>query len=181
MLMISIKNTTERYGIGSISLHWLMAVLILGQIALGWYMSDLVRSPTKIKLIGLHKEIGILILIMVIIRISWRAINIAPSMIKLSYLDRMATQFVHNILYFFMFAVPISGWIMTATRGLAISFFGLFTLPGLAIPNNEISYLFNEIHVWLAYTLLFTIGLHVAGALKHHFIDKDTTLQRMLF
>jgi cytochrome b561 len=179
--MILIKNTIERYGIGAIFLHWLIALLILGQIGLGWYMSDLERSPIKIKLYGLHKEIGVLILILAIIRISWRAINIAPSMLYLSPFDRVASRFVHSILYFFMFAVPISGWIMSSASGLSVSFFGLFTLPDLVSPDKQISHLFNEIHTWLAYTLLTIIAIHVAGALKHHFINKDTTLRRMLF
>jgi cytochrome b561 len=179
--MLPIKNTIERYGIGAIVLHWLIAFLILGQIGLGWYMSDLVLSPTKIKLFGLHKEIGVMILILATLRISWRTINIVPSLMSISYFDRVTARFVHGILYFFMFAVPISGWCMSSANGMSVSFFGWFTLPDLVSPDKQLAYLFNAIHVWLAYTLLGTIGLHVAGALKHHFINKDTILRRMLF
>jgi len=175
-----VKNTTERYGIVAIFFHWFIAFFILGQISLGWYMSDLVASPIKLSLYGLHKEIGVSILILAIIRISWRAMNIAPSIMNFTCFDRITACFVQGILYFFMFTVPISGWIMTSAYGLSISFFDLFTLPNIVSANEQLGHIFNEIHVYLAYTLLFTIGLHVAGAFKHHFINKDTILYRML-
>ena len=79
-----------------------------------------------------------------------------------------------------MFALPITGWLITSAAGLPASFFGLITLPNLVAPNEELRLLFQQVHQWLGYALIAVIGLHAAAALKHHFIDKDDILRRMI-
>lgn len=175
-----IKNTDQRYGIIAIFLHWLMAILILGLIALGWYMTGLVIGIEKLKLYGWHKEFGVLVLMLVVLRLIWRLANNLPSLASLATLERWGARTVHWAFYGFMFAVPISGWMMSSATGLPVSFFGLFVLPDLISANEQARQLLVVTHKWLAYGLLATICLHIAAALKHHFINKDDILKRML-
>ncbi|HEV2613616.1 MAG TPA: cytochrome b [Gammaproteobacteria bacterium] len=176
-----IKNTQTQYGIVNKFLHWLMALIIIGMLALGLYMSDLPISELKLRLYGIHKEFGILILMLVMFRIVWRIGNIVPLLPPtIPAWQKFAAHAVHWMLYGFMFAMPITGWLMTSAAGLPPSFFGLFTLPSLIAPNDALFKLFIEIHTWLAYGLIATFGAHVGAALKHQFINKDDVLRRML-
>lgn len=174
-----IKNTQQQFGIVAILLHWIMAILIIGLLAFGIYMVNLPISLQKLKLYGWHKEYGLLALGLVIIRLLWRWINVTPQL-SLPLLEVIAARTVHYAFYFFMFAMPITGWIITSAAGLPASFFGLFVLPTLVAPNEETRMLFQEIHRWLGYGLIATIILHASAALKHHFINKDDILRRML-
>lgn len=173
------RNTNTRFGLVAISLHWIMAIIIIGLLILGLYMVDLPFSPRKLKFYGWHKEFGLLILGLVIVRLSWRLINTAPSLSP-PWWEKMAAQTVHWAFYIFMFAMPITGWLVTSAAGLAPSFFGLFVLPTLIAPNKELVKLFANIHGWLAYGLIATIVLHICAALKHQFINKDDIVRRML-
>lgn len=175
-----IKNTSNHFGIITTSLHWVMAILLIGLVILGLYMTWIPISPQKLKLYGWHKELGILALMLVMIRIVWRLRNINPSLSSLSPLERLAAHTVHWAFYAFMFAIPISGWFITSAAGLPVSFFGLFLLPNIVPANEEQRLLFEEIHKWLSYGLIATFCAHVAAALKHHFINKDDILRRML-
>ncbi|WP_026069508.1 cytochrome b [Legionella tunisiensis] len=174
-----IKNTTDKYGVVAISLHWILAILMIGLLILGIYMVELPVSLQKLKLYGWHKEYGFLVLALAIIRIIWRFANTTPHL-SIPAWEEFAARAVHWAFYGFMFALPITGWLITSAAGLPASFFGLFTLPNLIAPNEELRLLFQEIHEWLGYTLIAFIALHVAAALKHHFIDKDDVLRRML-
>ncbi len=175
-----IKNTRERFGIIAISLHWIMALLLIGMVAVGLYMTSLPNNLLKLKLYGWHKEFGFLVLMLAMLRIIWRLKNILPSYAQLSAFEYYASKIVHWLLYGFMFALPISGWIMTSAAGLPVSFFGLFIIPTVVAPSDNTMELFESIHKWLAYGLIATFCLHVLAALKHHFINKDDILKRML-
>lgn len=174
-----LKNTENSYGIVAILLHWFMAILLIGLLALGLYMVSLPISLEKLKLYGWHKEYGLLALWLIILRLGWRIANITPHL-ALPKWEKIAARSVHWAFYFFMFALPLTGWLITSAAGLPPSFFGLFTLPDLVAPNEEQRLLFQEIHEWLGYGLIATILLHTSAALKHHFINKDDILRRML-
>jgi len=176
---MQIMNTENRYGVMAIFLHWLLAVIIIGLIALGLYMTNLPISFEKLKLYGWHKEYGLIALVLVIIRLIWRLINITPQL-SLPLLEKLAARTVHWAFYVFLFAMPITGWLITSAAGLPASFFGLFVLPNLITPNKDLLVLFQELHKWLGYGLIATIVLHASAALKHHFINKDDILRRML-
>lgn len=176
-----LKNTQTQYGIVAKSIHWFMALLIIGMLILGLYMADLPISEEKLQLYGIHKEFGLLILMLVIFRITWRIGNIVPLLPStIPTWQKFAAHAVHWMLYGFMFALPITGWLMTSAAGLPPSFFGLFTLPSILSPNPVWLKLLENIHSWLAYGLIATFGAHVGAALKHHFINKDDVLRRML-
>jgi len=177
---VQIANTKERFGWGAIILHWVMALLIIGMVAIGLYMTNIPVSPEKFKFYGWHKEFGMVVLMLVMIRIVWRIKNILPSLSFLPTWERLAAHATHWLFYIFMFALPISGWLMSSFSGFPVSFFGLFVIPTLVQPDESMSSLFRELHKWLAYGLIATFCLHVGAAFKHYFIDKDNVLQRML-
>ncbi len=174
-----IKNSKDDYGLVAIILHWIMALLLVGLLIFGLYMVQLPVSFEKLKLYGWHKEYGILALMLVIVRLCWRIINKTPRL-SIPLWEIIAARTVHWAFYGFMLAMPITGWVITSAAGLPVSFFGLFVLPDLISPNPNLIELFEEIHEWLGYGLIATLGLHTAAALKHHFINKDDILRRML-
>jgi cytochrome b561 len=177
---MAIKNTDQQYGIIAIFFHWLMAILIIGLIALGLYMVDLPISLQKLKLYGWHKEFGILILMLACLRILWRLINRLPTLP--SYIPRwqqLAARIVHYVFYFFMFALPLTGWIISSAAGLSVSFFGLFLLPNLVSPNQATMSLFSDIHDYLAYSLIAIIGLHIAAVIEHYLVHKENILRKI--
>jgi cytochrome b561 len=176
-----IKNTDDRFGWISIILHWIMAVLLIGLLMLGLYMVGLAFSHLKLKLYGWHKEFGLLALALVIFRVIWRLSNRTPSLAALPALERFAARAMHFAFYCFMFLIPISGWCLTSAAGLPASFFGLFVLPTLVSASEAQRLFFTEIHKLLSYGLILAILGHVAAALKHHFINKDDILRRMLW
>lgn len=174
-----IQNSEAHYGVMAIILHWVMAILLIGLLIFGLYMVGLPISLAKLKLYGWHKEYGILALMLVLLRVLWRLSNITPRL-DLSFLEKFAARGMHWTFYGLMFALPITGWLITSAAGLPVSFFGWFVLPNLVAPNNDLMKLFQEIHKWLGYGLIAAIVLHVCAALKHHFIDKDDILRRMI-
>jgi cytochrome b561 len=174
-------NTESQYGWPVIVFHWLMAALVIGLIVVGLYMTRLPISAAKLKFYGWHKEFGITVLILVMLRFGWRMINVTPLLPDtLPLWQKFGAHAVHWALYFFMIAMPITGWLLTSASGLAPSFFGLFVLPTLIAPHDEWRHTLALIHTWLGYGLIATIAAHVGAALKHHFINKDDIFRRML-
>lgn len=178
---MQLKNTQNNFGWIAIIFHWLMAILILGLLGVGLYMKRLPVGLEKLQLYGWHKSFGILVLMLVIVRICWRSINVTPSLANLPAWEKYSARAVHYAFYFFMLAIPLSGWLMTSAAGLAPSIFGLFTLPNLVGPDDHLRHLLAQTHKYLAFALIATVCLHIAAALKHQLIDKDVILRRMLW
>lgn len=174
-----LKNSNTHYGKVAIIIHWIMALLLICLLILGLYMVRLPIGLEKLKMYGWHKEYGILALMFVIVRVTWRLTNKTPSL-NIPLLEKIAARTVHWLFYVFMFALPITGLLVTSAAGLPASFFGLFVLPNLVSPDQQSLALYQEIHTWLGYGLIATFCLHTAAALKHHFINKDDILKRML-
>lgn len=171
----------QRYSTSSIVLHWLIAILIVAAFAMGWYMTDLRISPTKLKLYSWHKWLGVTIFGLVAFRLLFRFLKGVPS-----YPDTMQTwekqvaNVMHAALYGLMVAVPLSGYLYTYAAGFPVVYLGLVELPPLMSPNPEWKEFLKESHELLTTAMLVLVGLHLAAALKHHFINKDGVLQRML-
>jgi cytochrome b561 len=119
------------------------------------------------------------VLLLAAARSIWRISNVLPEL-NLPWWEVFAARSVHYAFYVFMFAMPITGWYITSAAGLPVSVFGWFVLPNLIPPNHELMKQFENLHTWLGYALILTICMHTAAALKHHFIDKDDILRRML-
>lgn len=179
--MPGFRNTPHEYGSVAILLHWVMAVLVILLIILGLYMTGLPVSLRKLKYYGWHKELGILVLGLIIVRVAWRLWNVTPLLLShLPLWEAVAARCTHWAFYLLLGALPVTGWIMSSAAGLPVSFFGWFVLPDWVSPNEELRTSFQQIHEYLAYTLIALVCLHVAAALKHHFINKDDILRRML-
>lgn len=177
---MQIHNTDTRYGIVAKSLHWIIAILIITAWIVGFYMADLpAKDPSKFKLFDLHKSVGMLILMLVIARLSWRLYDGSPKFYNMNPLLVVAAYTVHYLLYAFMFIQPLSGWAMSSAAGFNPSFFGLFTFPGLVAKNPPNAEFWVAVHNSSAMILLTLFILHVGAALAHHFIFKDNTLRRM--
>jgi cytochrome b561 len=182
--MIQLPNSVQRYGAVAMLLHWLMALLLIALVMLGLYMAglpDVGFDTRKIRLILYHKELGILALILAAPRFLWRFINALPRLVgTIPDWQKVLARLVHLCFYGLMFALPVTGWIMSSAAGIPVSVLGLFTLPDLTRPNENLFRTFIEIHKWLSYTLIVCMTAHIGAALRHHFMLKDATLKKML-
>jgi cytochrome b561 len=180
--MTPIANTEDHFGSMAILFHWSMAFIVIGLAALGLYMvtlQDVGFNKEKIMLILYHKEFGMLVLVLLAARLAWRVTHILPQLVAhLPDWQKIAARFVHLSFYALMFALPMTGWLMSSAAGIPVSLFGLATLPDF-LPRDD--YLFQRlIDKWLGYVLILFIFVHVGAALRHHFVFKDDTLRRML-
>ncbi len=162
-------------------LHWLIAILVLGLVAVGLYMTSQRLSPKLIELYKLHKSTGLMVLALMVLRLLWRIGHQPPVLpATIPAWQRIASGLTHGMLYLCLFVMPISGWLMNSATGTPMRWFGLFPVPSLLARDAELLSLWKNVHFYSAWLLIALIGLHVAAALKHHFIDRDRVLQRML-
>ena len=171
-------NTT--YTAVAKGLHWLMAVMILGLLALGIYMSDLPLSPQKLQLYSWHKWAGVTVFLLVWLRLAWRVTHRPPALPEaMAPLMRLAAHAGHAALYVLMIVIPLSGWLMSSAKGFQTVWFGVLPIPDLVGRDKALGDLLQEVHEALNVLLMLTLAGHVAAALWHHFILKDDTLRRM--
>ncbi len=175
-----LRNSASRYGWPHQLIHWLMAVAIIGMFTVGLYMEDLPLGPDKLKLYGLHKSVGSILLAAVVLRYFWRIINPVPSLSHMTKMEGLGAHLGHYALYALMLALPVSGWLMSSAAGFPVSVFGWFTLPDLIAPDRNTAALLQEVHELLAFAIILTAAGHALAALYHHFIKQDTVLRRML-
>ena len=169
-----------RYSTPAIVLHWLVALLIFVAFPLGVYMHELPLSPAKLKLYSYHKWIGITLLMLVALRVTWRLTHTPPPLPSdMAVWQRRASQAVHGLLYVLMIAIPLSGWLMSSAKGFQTVWFGVLPLPDLVEKNRELGDLLAGVHQALNFTLLALVIMHVGAALQHHFIERRPFLQRM--
>lgn len=176
------NNTQNNYGYVSIFFHWLSALSIISLFALGYYMVDLTYYDQWYQSApALHKSIGILLFILMFIRLIWRYNQSIPMhLASHTNLERKASKLIHSTFYILTFIIMIAGYLISTADERGIDVFDIFIMPGFGsfIENQED--VAGLIHKWLAYLLIILISLHAFAALKHHFIDKDNTLKRML-
>ena len=171
----------KRYTPMAIALHWFMALAVVGMFTLGLYMADLPLSPNKLRLFSWHKWAGISLFLLASFRLAWRMAHRPPSLPE--HMGR-AEQFIaragHRLLYLLMFTIPLSGWLMSSAKGIRTVYFGVVPIPDLLARNKELGELLQTVHWGLNLLLAVTVIGHVAAALKHHWVDKDDVLTRML-
>lgn len=178
---MQIKNNAKQYGFVAKFLHWLMFLLIAGLLTLGLIMTDMKMSPDTLKLYGLHKSFGFTVLVLVTLRLLWKFKNISPTLpVNMRAIEKLVARAAHWLLYALMFAMPLSGWMMSSAAGFPVSVFGLFVLPDLVTPDQELKHLLQETHELLGYALMVVAGLHILAALMHHFYHKNNVLRSML-
>lgn len=182
--MPPIENTEDRYGAIALLFHWFMALLVIGLAALGLYMvtlPDVGFNTKKVLLVLVHKELGLLALVLLATRLSWRVTHILPRLVEnLPDWNKLAARFVHLCFYGLLFALPMTGYLMSSAAGIPVSFFGFFMLPDFVHRDDDLFQRYSAIHQCLGYALVLFILVHAGAALRHHFIFKNETLRKML-
>lgn len=177
--------TISRYNGISIALHWILAIALVAIFVVGLYMADLPFSPQRLKLYNWHKWAGISILFLSIVRLAWRLTHRPPALPQSVEFGMPQWQLrvyhaTHFLLYALFFIVPLVGWAYSSAAGFPIVVFGVLPLPDFVEANKELAELIKPWHQISAFALAGLVVLHVAAALKHHWIDRDGLLQRML-
>ncbi|KFN42477.1 hypothetical protein N790_11465 [Arenimonas malthae CC-JY-1] len=176
-----IRNTAERWGWVSIGLHWLTLVAIAGLVLVGFLMQELPNSPTKIQVYGLHKSFGLTVLALTVLRLLWRLVAGTPAPVPgTPRWQSFIAQATHGALYVILLAMPLSGWLYNSASGFPLKWFGLFSLPKLSGYDAGVKAFALAAHEWLFIALAVIVAVHAAAALKHHYLDRDATLSRML-
>jgi cytochrome b561 len=171
---------TTAYTRPAVALHWIVAALVIIAIALGWTMTDMVFSPLKLRLFNWHKWVGITVLALMFVRILWRLWHPPPAPLPMPAWQRLSAQVLHGVLYLMLLVQPLTGWIYSNASGIPVVYLGLIPLPNLVGKNKALDDVVKEIHGTGGWVLAVIIGLHVLAAIKHHFVDRDDTLRRML-
>jgi cytochrome b561 len=178
---MQLKNSKQKFGAIAQLFHWTIVVLIVIQFVLAQRADGLPRGAALLATLALHKSVGITILALAILRLVWRWVNPVPPMPSTApHWQQVAARVSHIALYAVLLLMPLFGWLMSSARNFPVSWFGWVTLPDLIGANKQAYEFFHEGHEILAIVLLVLALAHIAAALKHHFIDKDDVLMRML-
>ena len=175
------KNSPTQFGSVAKSFHWVIALVVICLLFVGFFMGDLPDAPIKGQVYNLHKLFGLTVLSLMVLRLFWRWANPVPELpVNTPTWERWLEKTVKFCLYVALFAMPISGWIFSSAAGY-YPHIGSLMLPAPGISKNKaVADLFSEIHTILGWTIIVLLCLHVAGGFKHHFINKDNVLRRMM-
>lgn len=178
--MAQLKNTADGYGWVSIFLHWIMALTIFALFGLGLYMVELTYYDAWYKgSLDLHKAAGILLALAWVGRLVWRVVNTSPAELSTKVWENKLAHLVHILLYLLMLALFVSGYLISTADGRSIEVFGWFEIPATLMMDKQED-VAGVIHWGLAWSLMALVALHALAAVKHHVIEKDRTLVRML-
>ena len=173
-------NVSETYNRGAIALHWITAALIIANLLLGLSMVGLPISPRKLSWYLVHKSIGITIFLLTSLRIVWRLARPHPAPIPMPAWQRRAAAGSHALLYLLLFVIPITGWLYSSATGVQVVYLGLVPLPDLVHKSRALGDVLRLVHVDLNALLFAVVCVHAAAAVRHHVVDRDTVLTRML-
>ena len=175
------SSNASGYSRTAIALHWAIALLIFGLFPLGIVMADLPLSPQKLKLYSWHKWAGVTVFLLAAGRAAWRVSHPAPPPpAAMTAWQRGAASVTHLLLYVLLFAVPLAGWLMSSAKGFQTVYFGIIPLPDLLIKDKALGETLEWLHKFLAFALGALVITHLTAALKHHLVDRDDVLVRML-
>ena len=175
------QEIRTRYGIVAQAFHWVIAALIVSQFVLANLADELPVGARKLDLLARHKSFGMTVLMLAILRLLWRLKNPPPALPPtMRPLERRAARSTHFAFYVLLFAMPLTGWMMSSAKNYSVSWFGLFTWPNLIGRNQSAFKVLLITHETLSKVLFAIAVLHILAALKHHFWDKDDVMLRML-
>lgn len=170
-----------RYTRTAMSLHWLIALMLFGMFGFGLYMVELPLSPQKLKFYSYHKWAGVTLFLLVLARLAWRITHRPPALpADMPAWQVRAAKAGHHLLYLLMVIVPLSGWLMSSAKGFQTVWFGVLPLPDLLDKDEALGEALLLTHRLLNWFFMLVVAGHVVAALKHHFIDHDGLLSRML-
>ena len=173
-------SSPTRYTGTAITLHWLLAIALLGSFAMGLYMADLPVSPQRLKLYNWHKWAGVTILSLSALRLLWRLTHRPPADVPMPPWQQRVAHLTHQALYVLFFAVPLVGWAYSSAAGFPVVWFGVLPLPDFVSKDKALADLIKPWHGALAWALILLAAMHIAAALKHQLVDRDGLLARML-
>ena len=192
---MALRNTIQSWGVLARLLHWTMALLILGLVGVGIYMVEVLGSDSdslllRYELTQTHKSFGFVAFVLALLRIGWRWANPTPALPDMSAGQKALAHGGHIALYICMIALPISGWLMASASPyndpdayirVKNMVFGLFELPD-PYPKGDadLTKFLGQVHFYTAMALVVILMGHIAAAMKHHFVDRDAVLRRML-
>jgi len=172
---------SPRYSDVAIALHWLLALALLVSFCVGLYMADLKLSPTRIRLFNWHKWAGISILLLSAFRLGWRLSHRPPEEpATIGALKKRIAKATHWLLYLLFFIVPLSGWAYSSSAGFPVVWFGKIPLPDFVPVDKGLAGVLKNVHDTLTFCLGGLVVLHVAAALQHQFLERDSLLLRMV-
>lgn len=175
-----IVNTVHSYGWGFILIHWLMAMLIIGLYPLGLYIDTLSYYDAAYRTVPhIHKSIGALVFFALVVRLCWRLLNPAPAALPQPALQDWATRIAHLLLYLLMLVALLSGYLISTADGRPLEVFNWLSLPALVTGIDNLEDIAGSIHWYTTTALIALAALHALAALKHHFINRDSTLKRI--
>jgi cytochrome b561 len=175
------RTEPVRYGVTAQLLHWVIAGLIVTQFVLARLSAHLPLGVHKLALLARHKSVGMTILMLAVLRLAWRLGHPVPALPpKMRPIERWTARATHVAFYVLLFAMPLTGWMMSSAKNYSVSWFGLFTWPNLIGKNERAFDVLRSTHDTLSNVLFAVAVLHILAALKHHFWDRDDVLMRML-
>jgi cytochrome b561 len=175
------ESPPTRYTAVAQLFHWIIAALIVTQFALAWTAEDLPLGMHKLAVYARHKSVGMTVLMLAILRLLWRFWHRPPELpAGMTPIERMLARSTHIAFYVLLFAMPLTGWMMSSAKNYSVSWFGLFTWPNLIAQNDAAFDFLKATHDLLSDVLLVIAILHILAALKHHFWNKDDVFLRML-
>ncbi len=179
---MQLSNTPFSYGFVAIVVHWVAAVVVFGMFALGFWMVDLTyysewyqRAP------DIHRSVGVLLFFLMVFRLLWRLFTASPDPLDgHKRWEVLSARIAHGFLYVLVFVAMASGFLISTADGSSVSVFGWFEVPSVTGQIKRLEDTAGLVHYWSTWALVALALIHAAGALKHHFIDRDKTLCRML-
>lgn len=178
---MALRDSHQTFGAGSRAFHWIMAAAIVGAWLIGFTMPEVEDGDPRGTVLDRHTAFGLAVLTLAALRLLWRLYNPTPAPVPgTPPLQHLAARGAHLLLYVLMFAMPISGILMTWAEGRTLHVFWLHDIPAPFAPSDELGDIMEDTHETLALLLAAMVGAHVAAALYHHVICRDCTLRRML-
>ena len=175
------ESPISRYTPAAIALHWIVALLVIGNLLFGLYLVGLPLSPQKLRSFSYHKWIGVTVLLLAAVRLAWRLRHPPPPMPStMKPWEVRAANASHTLLYVLFFSAPLSGWLMSSALGFQTVYLGVIPIPDLLGKNRELGETLKLVHRSINYAMAALIVLHAAAAIKHHLHDRDDVLTRML-
>jgi cytochrome b561 len=173
-------SPSERYSPTAIVLHWLIAIVVLVQIGWGWWMQGIPKQPVgpRVDAFNLHKSIGLTILALMVLRLLWRIWHRPPPLPPMPVWQARLAHATHITLYVALFVMPIAGYLGSVFSGYPVKYFGV-TLPAWGWKDAALKDFMSAVHFATSWVLAGAIALHLAGALKHWILDRDTLVARM--
>ena len=174
------RIVNERYGGVAMALHWMTAALIVANLLLGLSMVPLPITPRKLQWYMVHKWIGITVFLVTCARLGWRRSHRPPPPVEMPDWQRRAAAASHVLLYALLIVIPVSGWLYSSATGVQVVYLGIVPLPDVVPKDKALAGILKAIHLTLNFAMFTLVCMHAAAALKHHFVDRDATLIRML-